>query len=320
MSNLKCLPPWVLDFKKEFGFFPIAGGDGSAPAGAPPAGAPPAGAPPAPDPTAPVDLRAGFTPGGTPPAPAINPQDIKFNEIIPAEYKDKPWIKDVKDLPGLFKRTDGLLTEMGKRPAGIPEDNAPEEKWTAFNKAFGVPEKPEDYKLSPGTTEQPADPKFQEGIKSVFHKAGVSARQAKVLEAGYNDLVTAFLKDAKGASEAQDADFEKITNSVFGERKAEALNGAKQLIMAHTPEALKPHIEKLSNENLIILSGVLDAVRQQYISEDAMPRGGSAPMGMSQEQRQAKGRELMASKAYQNPFDPEHEKVKAEVQRLYGTI
>lgn len=314
MLNLQQLPPWVLKFKNEYGFFPISGGDGSE---APPAGAPAAA--PAADPTAPQNLGASFTPGAAP-APAVNPNDIKFQDIIPVEYKDKPWIKDVKDVPGLFKRTDGLLTEMGKRPAGIPEDNAPPEKWAAFNKAFGVPDKPEDYKLSAGTKEAPADPKFQEGIKGVFHKAGVSARQAAVLEAGYNALVAEMVKNQGANNEQQDIDFEKLAGDVFGQRKDEALSGSKKLIMAHAPEAMKPHIEKLSNENLIILAGVLDAVRKEYISEDRMPTGGSAPIGMTAEQRRAKGQELMASKAYQNPFDPDHERVKAEVGRLYKTI
>ena len=256
---------------------------------------------------------------GSAPATPEAASSPEFTALIPAEYKDKPWIKDVKDLPGLFKRTDGLLTEMGKRPAGIPEDNAPAEKWTAFNKAFGVPEKPDGYKLAEGTAEAPVDPKFQTGIKSVFHKAGVSARQAAILEQGYNALAAELGKEKGVAAEQQNTDFTKLATDVFGARKDEALTGAQKLIAAHAPASMKTHIENLPNEQLIILAGVLDAVRKEYISEDRMPSGGAPAVGMTAEQRQAKGRELMASKPYGDPFHPDHQKVVDEVRRLYNT-
>lgn len=262
--------------------------------------------------------NSGNTPAAAAGEAAAAPE---FTALIPAEYKDKPWIKDVKDLPGLFKRTDGLLTEIGKRPAGIPEDNAPSEKWAAFNKAWGVPEKPEEYKLAEGTAEAPVDPKFQSGIKNVFHKAGVSARQAAVLEAGYNELAAALTKEKGIETEKLNTDFTKLAADTFGARKDDALAGAQKLIAKFAPAAMKAQIESMSNENLIILAGVLDGVRKEFISEDRMPSSAAAGtgVGMTPEQKQAKGRELMASKAYTDPFHPDHEKVKDEVQRLYGT-
>jgi len=253
-------------------------------------------------------------------APVVQPPaGTDFTTLIPAEFKDKPWVKDVKDLPSLFKRTDGLLTEIGKRPAGIPQETATEAEWAAFNKAWGVPEKPESYKLAEGTPEAPVDPKFQTGIKSVFHKAGISPRQASILEKGYNELAENLMKEKGLAAEKQNVDFDKLASDTFGERKAEALKGAKILIAKYAPESMKAHLEGLSNENLIVMAGVLDSVRKEFISEDHMPSGGGPAVGMTPEQKRAKGQELMASKAYQDPFHADHQKTVDEVQRLYGT-
>lgn len=252
-------------------------------------------------------------------APGAQGAAPEFAALIPAEFKDKPWVKDVKDVKGLFARTDGLLTEMGKRPAGIPQDNASEAEWAVWNKAWGVPEKPEEYKLAEGTAEAPVDPKFQTGIKSVFHKASVSARQAKILEEGYNALNAQLAKEKGVAAETQDADFTKLAAETFGNRKDDALKGANLLIAKYAPPSMKPHVDKLSNENLIVLAGVIDGIRKEFISEDRLPTGGGVPAGMTAEQKQARGRELMGSKAYTDPFHPDHEKTKMEVQRLYGT-
>ncbi len=243
----------------------------------------------------------------------------EFATLIPTEFKDKPWIKDVKDVPGMFKRFDGMLTEMGKRPAGIPADTAPEAEWSAFNKAWGVPEKPDGYQLPEVPAGLPKNEKYIEGMKGVFIKAGVNPRQAKILAEGNNALVGELLKEAGVNGEQADVDFEKLAGETFGARKDEALKTANVLIAKFVPASMKSHVANLSNENLIVLAGVLDGIRKEYISEDRLPTGGGAPVGMTPDQKRAKGVELMASKAYQDPFDPDHEKVKQEVQALYGT-
>lgn len=284
-------------FKSIWGFYPISGGDASAEVpnggGAPPAGAPPAGAPPA--------------------AP-------EFGTLVPAEYKDAPWVKETKDIPALFKRTNDLITEIGKRPAGIPQDNAKPEEVAAFNKAFGVPEKAEAYVFSDPPKELgAANPEFQTAMKSMFHKNGISAKQAAGLQKDWDAYQLETLKKSGADGDKQDADFDKLKAATFGARADEAIKGANALIGKFVPENMKPHIAKLSNENLIVLAGVLDGIRKEYISEDRMPTGGGAPAGMTTEQKREKGLQLMASKPYIDPFHPEHEKVKAEVAALYGT-
>lgn len=262
------------------------------------------------------------TPGGGAPAGGAAPAAQTFPEfstLIPAEFKDRPWIKDTKDVPALFKRMDGLITEIGKRPAGIPQLDAPDAEWATFNKSFGVPDKPEGYTLPEPPKGLPTNQKYVEGMKNVFIKAGVNPRQAKILAEGNNALVGELLKEAGVNTEEQDANFDKLADDVFGNRKADAMKGAQALIAKFVPEKMKAHVANLSNENLIVLAGVLDAVRKEFIAEDRLPTGGAAPVGMTPEQKQAKGRELMASPAYSDPFHPDHERTKAEVQRLYGT-
>jgi len=280
----------------------------------------PAPAPaPAPAPVAPpTDPNKGAIPSHIPPADP-QPSYPDLNTIVPAEYKDREYLKDVKDVPGVFKKLDNAVTTLGKRPTGIPHDNADPKEWDAFNKSFGVPEKADDYQLGNPPEGLPKDENFQKGVKGIFHKAGVSARQAKILEKEWNDMMLQTLKASGVAVEKQDADFTKLAGEVFGDRQEKALGDAKILLAKYAPEKVKPHLESLSNENLILMAGVLDGIRREYINEDDLTGGPAASAAMSSEEKRVKGKELMASKAYSDPFHPDHNKTVEEVQRLYGT-
>lgn len=298
--------------KVFFGIDPPAGGGGSGDGGAPPA-------PPAP----PVSGGAsypGHTPppaAGTPPTPPAVPE---FATLIPAEYKDKPWVKDTKDLPTLFKRVDDLQSELGKRPSAIPQENAKPEEWTAFNKAFGVPEKPEDYKFSQVPDGLESSPEFQKGVQDVLHKAGISARQFKLIEPAWNSLMLEMAKNTQAGAQALDKDFDKLANTTFGERKDAALSRSKAMIDKFIPPGMKPHLAKLSNENLIIMAGVLDGIISKYVSEDDIPKGGGGGAGPAgEEARREEARKLMQSDAYKNGFHPEHAATVQKVAELYRT-
>lgn len=252
-----------------------------------------------------------------PPAPPAAPTYPEFATLVPAEFKDKPWVKETKDVPSLFKRFDGMLTEMGKKPAGIPQDNAKPEEVAAFNKAFGVPEAPDKYELVvPAEGGMPKE--MLDGVKGVFHKAGLSAKQAKMVSEGWNAMVAEQLKAAGVQTEAQDANFETLATEIFAERKAEALATSKALLEKYAPEKFKAHINSLSNENLITMAAVLDGIRKDYISEDQLPRGGNGT-GVGADAR-TRAFDLMKTDAYKNSFHPDHDKVKKEVDTLYASL
>lgn len=301
---------WAEDFKKTWGFYPMGGGDVVLPH-APGAPAPGEPAPGAPAPGAPA-------PGA--PAPGA-PAPVDFTTLIPADFKDKPWVKETKDLTSLFKRTDDLITEIGKRPAGIPQDNATPDQIAAFNKAWGVPDKPEGYQFQPLPKELgEANPEFQNSVRAMFHKNGVSAKQAAGLEKEWNDIALAMVKKSTDAADALDKDFEKLKTEVFGNRAAEAVKGAGVLISKFVPEKMKAHVANLPNEQLIILASVIDGIRKEYIPEDRMPQGGGPAVGLSVEEKRAKAQKLMALPAYQNQFHKDHAATKKEVDEIYASL
>lgn len=276
----------------------------------------PAAAPVTEDPTPAPDLPGRSSIPSHVPDPTPAPDLPELSALIPADYKDREYLKDIKDVPSLFKKLDESQKLIGKRPAGIPQDNAKPEEIAAFNKAFGVPDKSEAYELV--VPEKGAMPKeLIEGVKGVFHKAGLSAKQAKAVSEGWNALLAEQAKAAGAAAQQQDVNFDELATETFGERKVEALAQSKSLLEKYVPEKFKPMVNELPNDQLIILSAVLDGIRKDYISEDQIPRGGGKPAGSFESQRE-EARKLMSTDAYRDPFHPDHASTKAKVDRIYN--
>lgn len=268
-----------------------------------------------PDDQANQDPNRSSIPSHTP-EPTSTPA-VDLATLIPADYKDKPYLKDIKDVNGLFAKLDNAQTLIGKRPAGIPQDNAPEAEWQAFHKAWGVPEKPDAYELV--VPEKDALPKeVIDKLKTSFHKRGLNAKQAKGLSEDWNSIVAEIQKASGEAAAAQDVDFEKLAVETFGDRKAEALSTSREIIAKYLPEKMKPVFNSLPNEQMIILASVVDGIRKDYMGEDSIPGAKGGKGGGSQEDKRAEARRLMATDAYTNPFHPEHEATKKKVDAMYA--
>jgi hypothetical protein len=266
-----------------------------------------------------VNVPATAAGTGAPAGGTAGAQD--FSTMVPAEFKDRPYLKDVKDVPSLFKLLDNSQTLIGKRPAGIPQENAPADEWEKFH-AMLRPEKPEGYEFKKDENLAKTlgwDDKVADSVKALFHKAGLSKRQALEIQQGYEQLLGAKHKEAIEKKAAQDTEFSGLAEKVFGKEVEKVLLSSKALIAQHAPDAVKAHLDKLDNNSLVILAGVLNSIKTKYIKEDQVPGGGNAPAGLSETDRRAKGQALMASEAYRNKFHPDHDRVNAEVQALYGT-
>lgn len=247
----------------------------------------------------------------TPPPVALP----EFGTIVPPEFKDKPWVKETKDVPSLFKRMDSLLSEMGKKPAGIPQDTATQEEWDAFYKALGRPDNPEDYDFGTPPEGLPVNEGYQKEMRNILKAAGVPKNMAKKIVEGHNGIVAKLMK---AEQETQNANFDKLRDQVFGQEADQAMKVSKALITKYTPESMKDHVANLKNEDLIVLASVIRGIQKDYISEDQIPDGGGGVGPLNEEQRREEGRKLMMTDAYTNPFHPEHDQTVKKVEALYN--
>jgi hypothetical protein len=249
-----------------------------------------------------ANIETQVTEGGaeitTPAAPTLEaaPTAPSFADIVPAEYKDAEWVKTTKDTDSFFKQFSDLKSKIGSLPAKAPE-NA--EGYT-FAEVEGVE----------------ADADFQGKISAALLDAGINQDQFSKLESVYNGL----LSSGQDASKQADVDFDALANSTFGEDRQKVMDQTQGLLKQYTPESMTSHVAGLSNEALIIMSGVLNGMAKEYMGEDSIPTGkGSATAASSEATRRTEGKNIMQSEAWKDPRHPGHAEAVAKVQQLYGT-
>ena len=238
---------------------------------------------------------------------------------VPDTYKDREWVKGIDSTEKLWAKLDGTQSLIGKRPAGIPEASAPKEQWDAFYKTLGRPEQPDAYQFKP-LEGQKTDENFDKTIKSVFHEAGLTAKQADIIYSKVSAQLMESSKAQRESAAAADAEFEKITNETFGPNKEKVLELSRKLLMQYGPAGMMPQLEKLSNEHLVIVAGALNNIAQKFISADQLPDGGGSTGGNSIENNRAEARKLMASDAFKDPMHKDHDTTVAKVNELYSPL
>jgi len=240
-------------------------------------------------------------------------------EIIPAEFKDRPYMKGLAELEygpagfgELFKKLDGAQTLLGKK-SGVPAPDAPDEEWDKFYGGLR-PETVDAYEI-----DEKVDPDFAKLLRQGYMDAGLSPRQAKKFQAKV--LADLEARNAEGAAKSAklDAEFATLMESTFGAENKAVLDRVTGIIRENAPEALKHRIPQLSNEDLVVLAGVVNAVAQKFGAEDEIDGngatatgGGSDPAAMRQE-----AEKLIASPAWGDAFNPDHSRVVARVNELF---
>jgi len=168
--------------------------------------------------------------------PAPQPQT---NFSVPQEYADRGWAEKIKSPEDLWKGYDNAQSLLGKRPAGVPQPDAPDEEWDKFYAAAGRPESPDKYTLSDveGTPEGVDLTPYKQKASAILHAAGLNPKQADRVWKQYVQEELKSTTEGKAKYEAKqkelDAQFDALTKEHFGDKfesaNATAIEMAKNL-------------------------------------------------------------------------------------------
>lgn len=233
---------------------------------------------------------------------------LTLEQIVPAEYKDKEYLSKYKSVDDFFKGVDNLQQQAGKRPFGIPQDNATQEEKDKFYLELGRPESSEGYKFEPPEKyKESMDADLLKDFSAFAHENNYTQNQ---YEAGVNkfleyqekfatDLKAKFEEAGIGQQTQWDDKFEELSAKHFGDRKEAVIDEGSQLMATYTPAEMKPYLDAIPPEALMVMAATLDGIRKDYIDEGKSPgTGGGAETGSTeQELRQ----ELADIKAHKTP-------------------
>lgn len=119
-----------------------------------------------------------------PAAPAAAPAagaapSADWRTSLPDDIRSAPSLQDIKDIPSLAKSYVHAQSRIGSS-ISIPKDDAKPEEWDAHYNRLGRPAKAEEYKFSEVKLPEGAklDDNLQKKFTGIFHKEGLSQRQA----------------------------------------------------------------------------------------------------------------------------------------------
>lgn len=263
------------------------------------------------------------------PTPAVDTAPVagtseapSFADSVPEAYKDKPYMSKIQDMDGLYKSFDSLQEMMGKRPSGIPQENASPEEWGDFYKQMGRPDTAEGYEITfPEGAEINQEQLGQ--FKELAHQQGLTPKQVKAIADFDMQRSAAMQEGLSGQQEQylteQKTALDKLTSEQFGDRRQEVMDNGDKLVMKYLPESMDEHFRSLDPQSKALMATVLDGITKEYISEDGSIKGQSAEARTSDDLLvEAHG--LMQSEAFTNEFHIENTATRARVQEIYQKI
>jgi hypothetical protein len=207
----------------------------------------------------------------TPPVAAAAEQANNNEFKIPDEYKDKGWARNIKNHDDVYKMLDNSQSMIGKK-LGVPdwEKSTPEEIEAFYSKTR--PENPDDYTLQDLGEDDSAF------FKDLFHKNGISTKQAEALVGGYKQSIDKAIQPLFSA----DGYKEEMTNR-FGDKYEAITNKVADFIKAEASETDRKLLEQLPNNVLGIVNQLIHTTLERHGIKDGDIGGSTAAKTASTE-------------------------------------
>ena len=270
----------------------------------------------------------------TPEAPAaITSEGINglegdsFRAVVPSEFAEKGYLKDVNSFGDVFKKLDGAQTLLGQRTT--PALDAPEDAWQKFH----APTRPETAELytMPEIEGVPAEfiakAEKSQTLRKIMHDASASPYQAKA-------LLTGFLKEFYTAEQSMNSEketkFAELSTEVFGDKKDDILKNGKNFLAANIPENIAPLLEGLDANAMTVLLAATDTMAKKFTGEDPYRGGADGTAPTSGEGKDAlvnRMKEIMGDPAYNDAFkdraknsqlNQEMETIREKLKKIMG--
>ena len=246
---------------------------------------------------------------------------------IPEAYADKGWTEKVKSTDDLWKTTANLQEMIGKRPAGIPTNDASDAEWEAFYKAAGRPDEAKyDFTDPEGLPDGFNADGFKQSANEILHSAGLSQKQAEKV---YNAYMALEMKNAAESEAALDAKFDALTQEHFGEGYDAAQQATLDAVNHYAPQSLKESLSALSAHPEALAAVVatingqkaeIDRVRKEYGAEGTITSGSQVGTGADINETRNTLAELRTSKAARDFSHPDHTKTMEQVKQLTDIV
>jgi len=268
----------------------------------------------------PKDVTANPTDDSANPTESFIGEDGTFtggwrDKYVPEDIRGDAVFDRVSTIQGVFKSLASAEKMIGKNKIAIPNENSGDDEWSAWHKAHGMPDKPDDYKFNLPDGVQ-ADTDQQKKYSEVFHSLGLNQKQVDGLVALELARQTSAYETKLAEEKAESQALKETLLSEWGnayEQKKHLGNVAiEQGVKGESEEFKDRIVEKFGNDpDLIKLLSNLGA---KFAEHGAVPS--SLVVADTPAQIDEKINELMASDACMNRNHANHKSVMLKIEQL----
>jgi len=247
-------------------------------------------------------------------APVLGPADWK--QELPEDLREDATVRNLRSLPDAMRMLVHAQKMIGADKLALPKGED-DPAWDAVYDRLGRPQDPESYEL-PAQGETLEDTAFGMAMRSAFHEAGLSQRQAARLAESYQSFVGEALaaRDAEQseAFEAEEAALRKSWGVAYDARLDQAQRAARRFAKEPVLDALEGAVGRAAVLRMFARIGAV-------LGEDDLAGAGSGDFALTPEAARAGidafklDREKFA--AYLDRGHPGHAAAVAEMKRLH---
>ena len=221
---------------------------------------------------------------------------------IPEKYKTAGWTKNISSYEKLWDAHANAQELIGRKTVGIPTENSSEEEIETFYSKVR-PEKEDGYDIDLGE-----DTAL---FRAVFHKNGLSARQAKAITQAYLDTVR---KAEDNLYSAQG--FDEVMKTNLGDNYQDRMGKVTGFLKQFGSKDALAEIDKLPNNTLGLVYKLIDLTMDKYGVKEL----GSVETKPQEQSAEPDLKEYMKEmeKLGKDPFATD--KMRTELKRKYGII
>lgn len=201
-------------------------------------------------------------------APPFEPTPEVFQSMVgslPEEIRNTALIQETKDFESLVGQAINAQKLLGRKTIEEPQEDWSDEKWDELYTKLGRPEDAKDYgdaealqeKYKEILNDTPLEGSEIEGWNDVFHKAGLSSRQAEILQQAYLNDRMGIIAESKESLSKEIHEQTAALRQQWGDEYTVNLNIANQAYDKLAPDSLKDFIDQnpafANNEGLLNL-------------------------------------------------------------------
>jgi len=173
--------------------------------------------------------------------------------LLPEDLRSQPIYNQVKDVKGALSIIGNQAKLVGKKGVILPTDLSKPEEWDEFYKVLGRPDTVDDYALPvPEELKDYYDDELVKSAKDVFHKIGLTQKQANALwefEKNRNAFIDKALKDN---AEREKLEAETALRNKWGNAYDENMHIVSRVITENVPgDKIEEFLGKYGNNPMI---------------------------------------------------------------------